>query len=96
MAFVAPAGDHSDLQVNFYHCVADTLDYVSEPRDRPLLLIEYAHAMGNSSGDLMAYWKPIYEKKHLQGGFVWDWVDQGLAKTDDAGRRFRINGFFVL
>mgnify|MGYP001821713979 CR=1 FL=1 len=76
--FVAPAGDHSDLQVNFYHSVADTLDYVSEPRDRPLLLIEYAHAMGNSSGNLREFWDIFYEGGQAQGGFVWDWKDQGL------------------
>ena len=39
---------------------------------------EYAHAMGNSTGDLWGQWQPIYEYDHLQGGFIRDWVDQGI------------------
>jgi beta-galactosidase len=45
-------------------------------RTKPLILCEYAHAMGNSSGDLWSYWNQIYSKPYLQGAFVWDWVDQ--------------------
>ncbi len=47
-------------------------------RGRPLIMCEYSHAMGNSSGGMWAYWSQIYEKPYLQGGFIWDWVDQGL------------------
>ena len=46
--------------------------------DRPVIPSEYAHAMGNSTGDLWGQWQPIYEYDHLQGGFIWDWVDQGI------------------
>lgn len=49
-------------------------------RTRPLIMCEYAHAMGNSTGDIWAYWNYIYSSKHLQGGFIWDWVDQGLRQ----------------
>ena len=45
-------------------------------RTRPLILCEYSHAMGNSSGNMWLYWDLIYSKPHLQGGFIWDWVDQ--------------------
>ncbi len=48
--------------------------------DRPMIMCEYAHAMGNSSGNMWKYWNLIYSRKHLQGGFIWDWVDQGLRK----------------
>jgi beta-galactosidase len=48
--------------------------------DRPYIMCEYAHAMGNSVGDIKAYWDLIYAYKNLQGGFIWDWVDQGLRK----------------
>jgi beta-galactosidase len=75
---VEPAAAHSDLNVNFYHRVEDTLDYVSEPRDRPLVLIEYAHAMGNSSGNLAEFWEIFHAGGQAQGGFVWDWKDQGI------------------
>ncbi|RUP45403.1 glycosyl hydrolases family 2, TIM barrel domain-containing protein, partial [Jimgerdemannia flammicorona] len=45
---------------------------------RPAILCEYAHAMGNSSGNLFDYWNEIYKYPRLQGAFIWDWVDQGL------------------
>lgn len=56
--------------------------------DRPVCPSEYAHAMGNSTGSLDLQWEPIYRHKHLQGGFIWDWVDQGLDKVNDRGRHF--------
>ena len=45
---------------------------------RPVVPSEYAHAMGNSTGSLDLQWEAIYAHTHLQGGFIWDWVDQGL------------------
>lgn len=56
--------------------------------DRPACPSEYAHAMGNSTGSLDLQWKYIYEYPNLQGGFIWDWVDQGLLETDDAGQGY--------
>ena len=58
-------------------------DFVLEPepkRARPLILCEYSHAMGNSSGNMWLYWDLIYSKPFLQGGFIWDWVDQALRE----------------
>ncbi len=49
-------------------------------RSRPLIMCEYAHAMGNSSGNMWLYWDLIYSLPYLQGGFVWDWVDQALRE----------------
>ena len=54
--------------------------------DRPVVPSEYAHAMGNSTGDLYGQWQAIYAHPHLQGGFIWDWIDQGLLRYDDNGR----------
>lgn len=45
---------------------------------RPLILCEYSHAMGNSNGNLHKYWELFRSNPRCQGGFVWDWVDQGL------------------
>ena len=45
---------------------------------RPVVPSEYAHAMGNSTGSIDLQWNQIYAHTHLQGGFIWDWVDQGL------------------
>lgn len=55
---------------------------------RPLILCEYAHAMGNSFGGFAKYWQAFRDYPRLQGGFVWDWVDQALSKTDAEGERF--------
>ena len=51
-------------------------------------MIEYCHAMGNSVGNLQDYWDLIEEYPSLQGGFIWDWVDQSLEYTNDKGMPF--------
>ena len=56
--------------------------------DRPVCPSEYAHAMGNSTGSLDLQWKYIYRYPNLQGGFIWDWVDQGLDAVDENGRAY--------
>jgi beta-galactosidase len=59
------------------------------PNDRrPVILCEYCHAMGNSGGNLNDYWRLFREFPSLQGGFIWDFVDQGLKKFDQQGRKF--------
>ncbi|MCK4749441.1 MAG: DUF4981 domain-containing protein, partial [Bacteroidales bacterium] len=55
---------------------------------RPLIQCEYAHAMGNSVGNLQDYWDLIEKYDVLQGGFIWDWVDQGLLTTNDEGKKY--------
>jgi beta-galactosidase len=66
--------------------------YASKPQPRPFIMCEYAHAMGNSSGNFQEYWDIISTSKNMQGGFIWDWVDQGLAKKDDEGKIFWVYG----
>ncbi len=56
--------------------------------DRPVIPSEYAHAMGNSTGNLWDQWQAIYKHVNLQGGFIWDWVDQGITAYDKNGRKF--------
>ena len=56
--------------------------------NRPLIMCEYAHAMGNSIGNLQDYWDYFEKHRELQGGFIWDWVDQGLLATNEAGEAF--------
>lgn len=53
--------------------------------DRPYINCEYAHAMGNSTGDLVDLWNVYYGASQLQGGFIWDWVDQGVWVDRDGG-----------
>jgi beta-galactosidase len=59
---------------------------------RPMFLIEYAHAMGNSSGNLQEYWTVLESNPHLHGGFIWDWVDQGIRKKGVGDKPFWIYG----
>ena len=56
--------------------------------DRPVVPSEYSHAMGNSNGNISAQWEAIYKYPNLQGGYIWDWVDQGLRQKDENGREY--------
>jgi len=79
---------NTDIYCPMYESVKGILDYASKPQKRPLIQCEYAHAMGNSSGNLIDYWDAIDSHDQLQGAFVWDWVDQGLLQYDSAGKKF--------
>ncbi|MDO5554792.1 MAG: glycoside hydrolase family 2 TIM barrel-domain containing protein [Planctomycetia bacterium] len=69
---------NTDIVCPMYTSVPGIIDYASKEQTRPLIQCEYAHAMGNSNGNLSLYWDAIHKYPLLQGGFVWDWVDQGL------------------
>jgi beta-galactosidase len=60
--------------------------------DRPFIPSEYAHAMGNSMGNFQDYWDVINKYPQLQGGFIWDWVDQGIRSTDREGNEIMAYG----
>ncbi|MDC1106012.1 glycoside hydrolase family 2 TIM barrel-domain containing protein [Prolixibacteraceae bacterium] len=76
---------HTDIICPQYPTIESMKDYADNPASyRPYIMSEYAHAMGNSVGNFADYWELIYKKKLLQGGFIWDWVDQGfLEHTKD-------------
>ncbi|MCX9044458.1 MULTISPECIES: beta-galactosidase [Enterobacteriaceae] len=60
--------------------------WISLPGEqRPLILCEYAHAMGNSLGNFADYWQAFRDYPRLQGGFIWDWADQAITKTFEDG-----------
>jgi beta-galactosidase len=79
---------NTDIYCPMYASVQDILNYASKKQEKPLIECEYAHAMGNSTGNLIDYWDAIDNNEQLQGGFIWDWVDQGLQKFDSTGRKF--------
>lgn len=80
---------NTDIFCPMYHSPSSIENYANNPRsDRPLILCEYAHAMGNSLGNFIEYWDIIRKYPLLQGGCIWDWVDQGLAQTDNNGEKF--------
>ena len=79
---------NTDIRCPMYAGIGRIVDYAKKNPDRPLILCEYAHAMGNSVGNLQDYWTAIETYPHLQGGFIWDWVDQGLYKQGPDGKEF--------
>jgi beta-galactosidase len=80
---------HTDIVCPMYARIEQIETYARDPKsDRPLIMCEYAHAMGNSVGDFQDYWDVIERYPVLQGGFIWDWVDQGIAQYDKNGRKY--------
>lgn len=80
---------HTDIWANMYARIPYIEQYALDPDSyRPLIMCEYAHAMGNSVGNLQDYWDVIEKYPLLQGGFIWDWVDQGLLTEDENGNNF--------
>jgi beta-galactosidase len=79
---------HTDIICPMYSPIEQIVEYARVKQSRPLIMCEYAHAMGNSVGNLQDYWDAIEKYKHLQGGFIWDWADQGLRKTTTDGQQF--------
>lgn len=78
----------TDIVCPMYESVERIVEWAKQRRgERPLILCEYAHAMGNSGG-LADYWAAFEEHAGLQGGFIWDWIDQGLVKHTEDGRSY--------
>jgi beta-galactosidase len=78
-----------DMISRMYARIPEIIRLATNPNDdRPMVLCEYAHAMGNSVGNLKEYWDAIRTHKRLIGGFIWDWVDQGLHKKNPEGQNF--------
>ena len=80
--------DYSDINAPMYYNVGKLEKRAEKYTDRPWILCEYAHAMGNSVGNLQEYWDLMEKYEHLQGGFIWDWVDQGIRMKNDKGEEF--------
>ena len=72
---------HTDFVVPMYSSVGSIESHAKGGDGRSLIMCEYSHAMGNSNGNLFKYWDVIDRYPKLQGGFIWDWVDQGLRKA---------------
>lgn len=85
-----------DVESWMYASPADIEQYaMDEANDKPLLLCEYSHAMGNGPGDLKDYWDVIYKYPLLMGGCVWEWSDHGIsARSNDGTPYFAYGGDF--
>ena len=79
---------NTDIQAPMYATIEASVAYAKNNPKRPFIQCEYAHAMGNSVGNLQDYWDAIERYDVLQGGFIWDWVDQGLKTKNEDGVEF--------
>ncbi len=79
---------HVDIYSLMYGRIEWLQKYARRYQNRPYILCEYAHAMGNSVGNLQDYWDVIEKYDVLQGGFIWDWVDQGITKKNEKGENY--------
>jgi len=77
-----------DIISTMYPSVAGMVALMEKDPTRPLIVCEYAHSMGNSVGNLKDYWAAIDKYPRMQGGFIWDWADQGLQLRDRATGKF--------
>ena len=79
---------NTDIFCPMYMRIDGMIKYAESNPEKPLIQCEYAHAMGNSVGNLQDYWDVIEKYPALQGGFIWDWVDQGLLTTNEKGEEY--------
>lgn len=77
---------YTDIIPPMYKNLSVMMEYVKEWRPKPFIQCEYAHMMGNSGGNLKDYWDLFYKYPQLQGGFIWDFVDQAFKMKDKNGR----------
>jgi len=80
----------TDIIPPMYPQLRELVAWAKTPTDdpRPLIMCEYSHAMGNSNGALKEYWDVIERYPCIQGGFIWEWIDHGILKTDRDGRAY--------
>jgi len=81
---------YADIYAPMYDDIEKMVDWALDPtRKQPMIQCEYAHMQGNSGGNFKDYWDTIYQyPKRLQGGFIWDWVDQSMYRYTKDGRRY--------
>ena len=87
-------GDNTDIYAVMYARPWDVEKYVANSPKKPCVLCEYTHAMGNSNGGIQKYWDLVRKYPSFQGGFVWDFADQALWKTDARGTWLAYGGDF--
>jgi len=80
---------NTDIVCPMYPEINYMQNYAKEDNPgRPFIMCEYSHAMGNSNGNFQEYFDIIRASKQMQGGFIWDWVDQGILTQNDEGDKF--------
>lgn len=82
----------SDIESQMYTKIAEVEQYARNNPSKPFILCEYSHAMGNSCGGLDAYWELFNRYPVLQGGFIWDWIDQSILTRNQDGLEYYAYG----
>lgn len=82
----------SDMESRMYPTVKEIEEFLAEHRDKPFICCEYTHAMGNSCGGMHKYTDLSDREELYQGGFIWDYIDQTIAKKDRYGNWFQAYG----
>lgn len=80
--------ENTDIHAPMYWRIPKMIKYVKEDNARPLIQCEYSHAMGNSVGNFQDYWDVMDAYPTMQGGYIWDWVDQGILTKNEAGEEY--------
>ena len=83
---------NTDIVCPMYPGINYMKSYAASDKKRPFIMCEYSHAMGNSNGNFQEYWDIIMSDKKMQGGFIWDWVDQGLKAKNENGDYWAYGG----
>ncbi|NIG55168.1 glycoside hydrolase family 2 TIM barrel-domain containing protein [Chitinophaga sp. Cy-1792] len=87
---------NTDIIVPQYPSPGSLIKYSQRNPDRPMIMSEYAHIMGNSLGNFQEYWSAIENNPYLQGGFIWEWIDQGIDTVKNGKRILAYGGDFPL
>ncbi|CAN7715567.1 glycoside hydrolase family 2 TIM barrel-domain containing protein [Paenibacillus sp. LjRoot56] len=82
----------SDMESQMYSKIEKIEEYAKNNPKKPFILCEYSHAMGNSCGNLFKYWELFDQYPILQGGFIWDWIDQSIRTTTPDGISYQAYG----
>ena len=86
LSFGAQVDKNTEILAPMYPFPSELVAYAASNGSTPVLMSEYSHAMGNSLGGFAHYWSVIRRHKILQGGFIWDWRDQGIASVSPTGQ----------
>ncbi len=81
-----------DILGPMYPTVQRIIDMATNGDNRPIIMCEYAHAMGNSNGNMVEYWEAVRNHRRLQGGFIWEWADHGIRRETEDGLEWMAYG----
>ena len=82
----------SDMESQMYTSVGNVKKFLAEHKEKPFIMCEYTHAMGNSCGAMHKYTDLTDTEPRYQGGFIWDYIDQSILKKDRYGKDFQAYG----